>query len=343
VNTFLTETEIASQPAVWRSSLESLAALDAVPRPGDHAGVLFTGCGSTHYLSQWAARVLSEQRGAAAQAVPASELMLRPASWLVAQPTLLVAISRSARTTETIRAVERYRQEGLGPVAVITCEPSERLAQLGDWVLAVPEAAEQTVPQTRSFTTMLLAAARLILGPSPDGLADALAAEAHKMLTIYQEGLPAPLRAATTFSFLGSGRCYGLAAEAMLKTKEMSLATAEVFHALEFRHGPISTVDLDRTVVLFADGPDAPATELERAVLDETARLGAATVAVGPGLDPDRWHPHTVIPFDAAVPAPWRDVLYLPVAQRTAVALAAGRGLNPDRPANLAAVVVLDD
>ena len=84
-------------------------------------------------------------------------------------------------------------------------------------------------------------------------------------------------RSLERFTFLGSGAYYGLAAEAMLKMKEMSLTPWEAFHVLEFRHGPKSVISHGACVVgLISDR--AAAEELK--VLAEMRKLGATTIAV---------------------------------------------------------------
>src|SRR5690606_13567687 len=84
--------------------------------------------------------------------------------------------------------------------------------------------------------------------------------------------------------YLGSGALYGLACEAMLKMKEMSLTHAEAFHTLEFRHGPKSMVDSETLIVGLLDGQN----EIELAVIEEMRALGATTItlsqAAGDGI-----------------------------------------------------------
>jgi glucosamine--fructose-6-phosphate aminotransferase (isomerizing) len=137
--------------------------------------------------------------------------------------------------------------------------------------------------------------------------------------------------------FLGSGPRYGLANETMLKLKEMSLTTSEAYHFLEFRHGPKSMVD-ERTLVvgLLSDA----AREAEAAVLREMKDLGATVLALaeaGDGLD---WADHVVC-FEADLPELARLPLYLPVLQLLAYYRSVGKGLNPDAPRHLDAVVQL--
>ena len=121
--------------------------------------VLFTGCGSTYYLSLAAASLFQELTGRGARAVPGGELILYPDSAYEADmPTLLVAISRSGTTTETVAAVQKFKQADRGPVLVITNYENTPLVQLGDISMIIPAGQEESVAQTRSFASMYVAA-----------------------------------------------------------------------------------------------------------------------------------------------------------------------------------------
>jgi glutamine---fructose-6-phosphate transaminase (isomerizing) len=336
-----TTAEIWSQPDIWAAAVDEAgrAAAAGLPDLTAFADVVFTGCGSTYYLSQWASVHARSLFGLPATAVPSSELLLHLETWVPRPPTLLVAISRSARTTETVRAVRAFRARGLGEVAVVTCAPEEALAEAATWVLGVPSAMEDTVPQTRSFTAMMLALSRLLSGAPARGVVEGVIHEGQRLLSTFEDGLPGAVADTTAYTFLGTGSRYGLAAEAMLKVKEMSLSPAEAFQTLDFRHGPISTVGGHSVVVGLL--PDSPA-DHEVAVLDDVADLGGQTFALGPDADAagDR---HVAVTFASRLPPPWRDVLYLPAIHQTAFAAATARGRDPDHPSNLQAVVILDD
>jgi glucosamine--fructose-6-phosphate aminotransferase (isomerizing) len=137
--------------------------------------------------------------------------------------------------------------------------------------------------------------------------------------------------------FLGSGARYGLACEAMLKLKEMSLTTSEAYHFLEFRHGPKSMVDEETFLVgLLSD----VAREAEMAVLREMKELGAKILILTEDGDGLAWADHLVC-FESGLPELARLPLYLPVLQLFAYHRAVGKGLNPDAPRHLDAVVQL--
>src|SRR5512138_214365 len=114
-----TYNEIKSQTDAWAQAIEVASAV-VLPKAESYDQVLFTGCGSTYYLSLAAAALYQELTGRAARATPGGELLLNPDTVLTEQKTLLVAISRSGTTTETVKAVEKFKAEKRGDVVVIS-------------------------------------------------------------------------------------------------------------------------------------------------------------------------------------------------------------------------------
>ena len=340
--------EIISQPKTWRSTAEqfnkikgSLADyLDNV----DYKQILVVGCGSTYYLSQSVARLITQYSGIPASAAPSSDLYLFP-HMRSPEETLLVAISRSGTTTETIWAMEKFLKEFKGPSVVITCHPNIGVAKKAGFVLAAPDAQELSIAQTRSFTSMLLLSYGLVslLADDPgiweqaeklsgclenviDGLGD-MTEKIGEQLDIDH------------YVFLGSGPFYGLANEAMLKTKEISLTFSESYHSLEVRHGPMSMVN-SRTLVVGLLSDTGRVEQLN--VLMDMKKLGAKILAISEdisslaGFEPD-YQVELKSNLDEWVRGP----LYIPVLQRIAYYRALAKGLDPDNPTNLDAVVKL--
>jgi glucosamine--fructose-6-phosphate aminotransferase (isomerizing) len=133
------------------------------------------------------------------------------------------------------------------------------------------------------------------------------------------------------FYFLGSGSRYGLACETNLKMKEMTLTHSEPFHFLEFRHGPMSMVtDTTQLLGLLSESNRSQ----EAAVLEEMRNFGGNILSMGES--------NTDVMFKCGLSEDIRDVLYLPVLQLMAYYRSVAKGLNPDRPRNLSAVVQLD-
>jgi len=341
--------EILSQPEVWpealavgQASMPRIRALWEGNRPG---GLLFIGCGSTYYLSLTAA-ALARRAGLMASAMPASEVwLLGEEVWPGQNRVWLIAVSRSGETSETLGAVETFRRAGGQVVIAVTCEPESELARRADWALVVPGAREQSIAQTRSFTSMLLLCQLLLAGlAGAGGLAErlrVLPALGRRLLDQYG-GLAAALGGdgrVERFFFLGNGPLYGLAQEAMLKMKEMSLSHSEAFHTLEFRHGPKSLVDERALVVGLLSDQTRPQ---EAAVLAEMRALGGHTLALAnEGDAASCGDPEYLICLGSGLRTAERLVLYLPVLQLLAYHRALARGLDPDQPRHLSAAVVL--
>ncbi len=330
--------EIMSQPEAWQSALDDfrarLADLQSLELER-YDDILFTGCGSTYYLAL-AAAALFRDKGFNAQGLPASEIWLYPRlSYRANKETLLIAVSRSGTTTETIRAVESFKTKAKGSVLTLTCYPKSELAQLGHINLVFPSGQEQSIAQTRAFTVLYLATVALAQVSSKQDFfsLSSLSEVGGRLLQAHTDlakrvGADAQLE---RFYFLGSGARYGLACELSLKMKEMTLSHSEPFHFLEFRHGPQSMVN-EHTLMIGLVSEENEASE--RAVLNEMKVRGAQVLVLA-NHDAD-------ISFNSKTTALLRNVLYLPVLQLMAFERSLSKGLNPDKPHNLTAVVVLD-
>lgn len=346
MNGEFTYREIKEQPQAWSASLSRAHSQyeqfkDYLLEPWKN--VLFTGCGSTHYLSLSAAARWKALTDISARGVPASEIWLYPQFILTKDAPLLVAVSRSGATTETIQAVQEYKSRyQLDPV-VISCYPDNPLVKTSPHVLLTTDAEEKSVAQTKSFTSMLLMAQFLALQTSPrsNSLKDQMGKLPAVLDLLFQKyeaniKMLAGNKKLEKFVFLGSGINYGLASEAMLKMKEMSLSISEVFHFMEFRHGPMSMITEDTLVIGLVD--DATADE-ELKVLNEMRSIGATTLAIGESLQ--NGQADHVFELNSGVDALVRGPLYIPLLQLLAFYRAMHNGLDPDSPRNLSVFVDL--
>jgi len=334
-----THNEIYSQPDAWDAAVTVLTKNLSDIRsftPLQHDQVIFTGCGSTYYLAIAAASLLQQMTGFSSRAFPASELWLYPRSSYVDRKSLLVAISRSGETTETLQACESFLNDKRGVLMTLSCYDQMPLAKMGALNIVLPSGQEQSVAQTRAFSTLYLATVALacIWGGRID-LFDALflLPEAGRRVLEQAAQLAreiGPDASIDRFYWLGSGPRYGLAAELSLKMKEMSLSHSEPFHFLEFRHGPKSMVTKS-TLVL---GLQSSVNEKhESAVMADMKALGGKVVEIAEEGDS--------VQFKSGLDETIRDVLYLPVGQMIAYERSLSKGLNPDLPNNLDSVVKL--
>jgi len=153
--------EIRTQPDAWAAVLD--AAREGAQswgtffaqRAGDQT--LFFGCGSTYYLSLTAASVFQTLAGRAARGVPAAELFLFPETWVPGDCAVCgIAVSRSGTTTETIRAADHLTETYDAQIAVVTCYNDTPLGERSSITLVSPKGYEESVAQTRSFSSMLV-------------------------------------------------------------------------------------------------------------------------------------------------------------------------------------------
>jgi glutamine---fructose-6-phosphate transaminase (isomerizing) len=334
-----TYAEIKSQPRAWQNALDAIHGqvdrIKAITRAYDR--VVFTGCGSTYYLSLAAAALYQSLTGTTARAVPGGELLLNPSTGLDAgSRTLLVAVSRSGTTTETVKAVEKFKQSQRGEVVVISNYDAD-LSAFADLSLIIPDGQEESVAQTRSFASMYVAATAFsALSAGRDDLVEAMSAlpkAGLRLMDQYEELAQnrGENLAFDRFYFLGSGILYGLACEVNLKMKEMTLTHSEPFHFLEFRHGPMSMVTESTMIVGLMSDRNR---EYESAVLSEMQAKGGTILDVAES--------NARVTFRSGIPEYIRGVLYLPVLQLLACYRSLAKGLNPDRPNALTAVVHLD-
>jgi glucosamine--fructose-6-phosphate aminotransferase (isomerizing) len=332
-----TYSEILSQPEAWEAALDTMSTVKNLPDAAAFDQVIFTGCGSTYYLSITAAAFYCELTGRPARAFPASELWFNPQlTYPEGSHTLLIAVSRSGETSETIHACQDFKAAKRGTLVTLVNYPESPLASMGDLNIHLPSGQETSVCQTRAFSTLLLGTIWLTIQFSGKteklNQLRELPAAGRRLLDRYAalaKELGSDL-SIDRFYFLGSGVRHGLACELSLKMKEMTLSHSEPFHFMEFRHGPKSMVTPSTLMVGLRS---ASSRKQEQAVLDDMKALGGRLIV----LD----NQDATVVFDAPIEEALLSVLYLPIGHLIAFWRAISKGLNPDRPNNLDSVVRL--
>jgi fructoselysine-6-P-deglycase FrlB-like protein len=191
---------------------------------------------------------------------------------------------------------------GRVPTVAVTAVAGSPVAAAADQTVVLDFADEESVVQTR-FATTELALLRTHLGHDVEQAAQ----DAERVLAA---PLDEDLLAARQFTFLGTGWTYGLASEAALKLREAAGMWTEAYPAMEYRHGPMAVTGPGSVVWLLGAAPGGMAGEI--------AATGG--LAWSSHLDP---------------------LAELVRVQRVAAALGRARGLDPDRPRNLARSVIL--
>ena len=207
-----------------------------------------------------------------------------------------------SRSGTTTEIVDLLGRLGAGvPTVLLTAVGDSPAAAVAADTVALPFADERSVVQTR-FATTALTLLRAHLGAD----VEALAADAERALALPIDDL----LGADQCTFLGRGWAVGLAAEAALKTREAAQFWSESYPAMDYRHGPIAIAQPGRLVWSLGPAPEGLA--------DEVAATGATFVQ------------HDLDALAGLI-----------VAQRFAVAVAQGRGLDPDSPRSLTRSVIL--
>ena len=345
----VTQHEILSQPRCWEECFQTLDAgqLERMrQRLPANAEYLFIGCGSSYYISQAAAASWEMITGTRARAIPASELLLFPD--LVLHPSTRcqpVLVSRSGHSSEVVRAAQYLEGERKIATLAISCSKGHPLDEICAATIYLLPADEKSVVMTRSFSSMLLglqSLAACFAGRKDirEGLRQ-LPAAAQPVLDWVNPRIQ-EFVAARTFAdyvFLGQGPLFGIASEGQLKVKEMSCSYAQVFHTMEFRHGPKAIVGPE-TLITFLLSETGYASERE--VLEEIKGLGATTLVVtNQADDAVRRRADFLVELKLAIPESVRLVAYLVTCQLLGLYTGLKKGYDIDRPRNLARAVIL--
>ncbi|MEV5506308.1 SIS domain-containing protein [Streptomyces orinoci] len=302
----LTAGELATQPDCWRRAAALAPSVAELPRPGERIAV--TGCGTSWFMAQSYAALREAAGQGETDAFAASEFPVGR------RYDRVLAITRSGTTSEVLRLLDELRAAGAGAgteTVAITADPGSGVLRAAGSAVVLDWADERSVVQTRFATTALalLRAGLEAHGPLPEGVRTVAEAvtDAEAALT---DSVPAAVLQAEQWTFLGLGWAYGVAQEAALKMREAAGAWTESYPAMEYRHGPVAITGPGRVVWAFGPLPEGLAAEI----------VGVGGTLVHVGADP---------------------MADLVRAQRVAVAVAEGRGLNPDAPRNLTRSVIL--
>lgn len=342
--------EIFSQPQIWKETDKRLRASKELERL---AGIfsprspwLFVGCGSSYYLSRLIAAFWTKYFYMHATGVPASELLFAPEETMRRiGAEQIVLMSRSGETTETMRVAELLQSHKTVQTLAVTCNPHSELEKLCTHTFKMDWADEKSTVMTRSFTAILLAFQRLGLEFVGDEILsaalDSMPKHGQAWLDANAKRLQefATKRRFTDYVFLGQGVHYWLAEEAALKITEMSSSYAQVYHSLEFRHGPRSIAGPDTLITFFMS--DA-AREQEITLAKELKELGAAVCVIVNRADGElKKHFDLLLELSIDAPESARYELTAIPAHLLGTAVGLRKGLNPDAPRNLTRAVVL--
>ena len=351
--------EIHEQPrAVGETVREKLAAgriafpeLPALPT--DFERVYLVACGTAYHAGLVAEYQWEELLGVPVHSLIASEFRYRAVP--VGPRTLVVAVSQSGETVDTLMAVRRAKEGGARVIGVLNTVGSA-IEREADGVAYTRAGIEIGVAATKTFTAQLallsllglrLAAARGRLDPEKEQtLIDSLTALPSRIAAALSlEPAVAELAerfyTARDFLFLGRGPLYPIALEGALKLKEISYIHAEGYPAGEMKHGPIALIDERMPVVVLVTGSFAYEKVLSN--IEEVKARNGIVIALTDRPD----DPVLTGIADHVLPIPASGRLELPAVytvplQLLAYHIAVRRGTDVDQPRNLAKTVTVE-
>ena len=314
--------------------------------------VILVACGTAYYAALIGKYLIEQIAGIPAEVDLASEYRYRQP--IVDQSCLMVPVSQSGETADTLAALREGKERGAWVLSVCNTRESTIARESHD-VLYTQAGPEIGVASTKCFTTQFVALYLLALklGIARKTLsAERLAAsidELRRLPRIIEETLQLDdqIRAvarryfrATNFLFLGRGVMYPIALEGALKLKEISYIHAEGYAAGEMKHGPIALIDENMPVVVIAN--QSSVYEKVMSNLDQVrARDGQVIAIASVGDDAIDAKADAVIRIPELGDYLTALIATIPV-QLLAYHIATLKGTDVDQPRNLAKSVTVE-
>ncbi|MGA5709717.1 glutamine--fructose-6-phosphate transaminase (isomerizing) [Streptomyces cellulosae] len=358
--------EIAEQPKAVADTLlgrtdgSGSLTLDEVRIPAnvlrEVGKVVIVACGTAFHAGLIAKYAIEHWTRVPCEVELASEFRYRDP--ILDQQTLVVAISQSGETMDTLMALRHAREQGAKVLAICNTNGST-IPRESDAVLYTHAGPEVAVASTKAFLTQLVACylVALYLGQvRGTKYADeiravvrdlgSIAGAVERVLETMEpvRELARSLAEKNTVLFLGRHVGYPVALEGALKLKELAYMHAEGFAAGELKHGPIALIEEDLPVVVVVPSPRGRSVLHDKIVsnIQEIRARGARTIVVAEEGD------DAVVPYaDHLIRVPVTPTLLQPLVatvplQVFACELATARGNEVDQPRNLAKSVTVE-
>lgn len=358
--------EIAEQPKAVADTLlgridaNGLLTLDEVRIPDsvlrEVDKVVIVACGTAYHAAMIAKLAIEHWTRIPCETELASEFRYRDP--ILDQRTLVIAISQSGETMDTLMALRHAREQGAKVLAVCNTNGST-IPRESDAVLYTHAGPEVAVASTKAFLTQLVACYLVALylgqvrgtkwGDEIRSVIRELSDIAAAVDTVLETMEPVrelarSLADKNTVLFLGRHVGYPVALEGALKLKELAYMHAEGFAAGELKHGPIALIEKDLPVVVVVPSPRGRSVLHDKIVsnIQEIRARGAMTIVIAEEGD------EAVVPYaDHLIRIPATPTLLQPLVatvplQVFACELATARGNEVDQPRNLAKSVTVE-
>jgi glucosamine--fructose-6-phosphate aminotransferase (isomerizing) len=318
--------------------------------------IIVIGCGTAFHAGLVAKYAIEHWTRIPCEVELASEFRYRDP--VVTRSTLVVAISQSGETMDTLMALRHAREQKAKVLAICNTNGST-IPRESDAVLYTHAGPEVAVASTKGYLTQIVACFLVGLylaqvrgtkfGDEIGAVVDDLRDMPAKVSTVLEQmepvrALARELRDATSVLFLGRHVGYPTALEGALKLKELAYMHAEGFAAGELKHGPIALIEQGVPVIAVVPSPRGRSILHDKVVsnLQEVRARGARTIVIAEEGDDD------VVPHaDQVIRIPEAPTLLQPLLstvplQVFACEMATARGHDVDQPRNLAKSVTVE-
>ncbi|QOR18104.1 glutamine--fructose-6-phosphate transaminase (isomerizing) [Haemophilus parainfluenzae] len=315
--------------------------------------IQIVACGTSYNAGMTARYWFEALAGVSCDVEIASEFRYRK---FVTRPnSLLVTISQSGETADTLAALRLAKEKGYMAALTICNVSSSSLVRESDLAFMTRAGVEVGVASTKAFTTQLAALLMLVtaIGKVKGNISNEQEVEIVKAL----QSLPAEVEKALAFDkdiealaedfaeknhalFLGRGEFYPIAMEASLKLKEISYIHAEAYAAGELKHGPLALIDADMPVIVVA--PNNELLEKVKSNIEEVRARGGQLYVFADkeaGFTPSEGMKIITMPKVNEIIAP---IFYTVPMQLLSYHVALIKGTDVDQPRNLAKSVTVE-
>lgn len=318
--------------------------------------VFVVACGSAYHSGLLAKYAIEHWTRLPVEVELASEFRYRDP--VLDRSTLVVAISQSGETADTLEAVKHAKDQKARVLAICNTNGAQ-IPREADAVLYTRAGPEIAVASTKAFLAQVtanylvgLALAQARGTKYPDEVAreyadlEAMPALVSKVLETAEpvRALARQFAHASTVLFLGRHVGYPVALEGALKLKELAYMHAEGFAAGELKHGPIALIEEDLPVIIVMPSPQGRAVLHSKLVsnIQEIKARGATTIVIAEEGDTvAAAHADHLIEIPAS-PTLLQPLLSTVPLQIFAAEVAAARGYDVDKPRNLAKSVTVE-
>jgi glutamine---fructose-6-phosphate transaminase (isomerizing) len=316
-------------------------------------GVHIVACGTSFHAGIVARYFIEQYCRLPCRVEIASEYRYR--NPVVQKKSLLVTISQSGETADTLAAMRLGKQLGYLATLAICNSPESSLVRESDLVMLTRAGPEIGVASTKAFTTQLTALGMLVIALARHNGGDAESERGLVSRLIELPGMiektleldPVIKKLALRFAdkqhalFLGRGALHAVALEGALKLKEISYIHAEAYAAGELKHGPLALVDADMPVITVAPNNEL-LEKLKSNLMEVRARGGELYVFADPDSGFQSSDGVHVIHMPRHVGYFQAPIVYTVPLQLLAYHVAILRGTDVDQPRNLAKSVTVE-